>query len=146
MKLNWGTSIAIFYGSFMAILLFFVIRSTTYPHSLVMDNYYEQDLQYQDHYQKISNANDLGTKFRIDYEGTAERLSIYFPKTQNVDKGTITLFKPADSEQDIEGELIINSDKVMTISTKGLSKGHWKVQVDWEADGKSYYRETKIYF
>lgn len=146
MKLNWGTAIAIFYGSFMAILLFFVIRSTSYPHSLVVDNYYEQDLNYQKHYEKISNADALGVHFRIDYEAEKDQLTIRFPEEQVIRKGSVTLFKPADSRQDFKQEMEQGTSGVFRMSTSEFSRGHWKVQVDWEADGKTYYRETEIYF
>jgi hypothetical protein len=49
MKLNWGTGIAIFYGLFMVIMITFVVMSRNVDHSLVMEDYYEADINYQEH-------------------------------------------------------------------------------------------------
>ena len=52
--MNWGTGIAIFYGTFMVIMITFVIKSRSVDHSLVMDNYYEEDINYQSHMDKLA--------------------------------------------------------------------------------------------
>jgi hypothetical protein len=45
MKFNWGTGIAIFYIIFVVSLVFQVFKSRQYDHSLVVDNYYEEDIK-----------------------------------------------------------------------------------------------------
>ena len=66
MKLNWGTGIAAFYLLFMVVLLSFVIKSRSYDHSLVTTNYYEQDLKYQQQYDKLANTLALDHPLVID--------------------------------------------------------------------------------
>ena len=53
MKLHWGHGIAIFYSLFVAVLVFQVIRSTAYDNSLVSEAYYKDDINYQQHYDKL---------------------------------------------------------------------------------------------
>jgi hypothetical protein len=50
MKLNWGTSIVLVIGAFMAFILYFVISISSnkkYNYDLVSEKYYEKELIYQ---------------------------------------------------------------------------------------------------
>ncbi len=145
MKWNWGLGIALFYGSFMAILLFFVIRSTHYVHSLVMDNYYEQDLNYQAHYQKVANANAAAETLAIEYRAEENLLRLAFASQTHSPTGTVVFFRPSDAEQDFTQTLALNADQKMDIPTQNLARGRWKVKVDWAQEGREYYREMEIF-
>lgn len=144
MKFNWGFGIAIFYGTFMAILLFFVVRSASYDHSLVMENYYEQDINYQTHYDKIANANALGDGLQVDYRAAQNLLHIRFPEEGQAINGSITFFKPSDKKQDFRKTISLGVGRELELATEKMSRGFWRVQLDWEDGRKQYYRETEL--
>jgi hypothetical protein len=85
MKLNWGTSIAIFYILFAATMVGMVIKSKTYDHSLVTDDYYAKDLAYQQHYDKLANAKALATDLSIGKVG--QQVQFLFPKEMGQPSG-----------------------------------------------------------
>ena len=66
MKFNWGTGIFLFYTFFAVTLFFQVYQSTQYDNHLVVDNYYEKDIQYQVQYEKIANSLGLEEKVAIE--------------------------------------------------------------------------------
>ena len=68
MKINWGTGIAIFYTLFASVLVMVVIKSKQYDHSLVVDNYYEEDLHYQSHFDKLVNSQQAGMAVQISLD------------------------------------------------------------------------------
>ncbi|MFK8105458.1 MAG: FixH family protein [Saprospiraceae bacterium] len=144
MKLNWGASIAIFYACFMAILLYFVIKTTTYDHSLVLDNYYELDLNYQSRFDKISNQQSLAKAVEANYHTEKEIVELVFPSTMNKSTGTVLFFNPRTKYEDHTQPLRLDSTGRMQIPTQDFTAGRWKINIDWEHAKKAYYQEIEI--
>ena len=144
MKLNWGFGIALFYATFMMVLLFFVFKSTTYDNSLVADNYYEKDLQYQSHYDKIVNSNSLPQQVAIAYNAEADQVELQFPQNMKDVKGTFHFFDPRTKHRDIIKPIKLDENGQMNISTKNLVPGRWKFKLDWEDASKAYFKETEF--
>lgn len=143
MKLNWGSGIAIFYGIFMIVLVTAVIKSTTYDNSLVSDQYYADDLKYQEHYDKLQHSQDL--KKDLDISLDANFLTLQFPAEVGKINGKITFFCPSASKQDFSMKIQVDAEKTQIIELKeGLKPGLWRVKVDWQSEGKTYYKEESI--
>ena len=144
MKLNWGLGIAIFYLVFMTVLLYFVFKSTTFDNSLVMDNYYEQDLNYQQHYEKMANQMALTETLVVSQNQQAGYLRFQFPNNMQQVEGEILLFRPATRHHDMTQAIDLDNKNSMLIRTGNLPKGKWIIKTDWEANGVPYYKETEI--
>lgn len=144
MKINWGVGIAIFYSVFVLSLVFQVIKSTGYDHSLVSEQYYQDDLNYQQHYDKLVNTQqlkeDLAVK-RLRNEGLVE---VKFPEELEKIKGEIHFFCPSHSDSDFKIPVVTDQDYTQKVPVEGLRKGLWKIKVDFIADNKGYYYETHI--
>ena len=144
MKINWGAGIAIFYVSFMAVLVFFVVKSTTYDNSLVMENYYEQDLNYQEHYDKILNYQQLSQALEAIYVPQKQRIEFTFPPEIKNAKGTIHLFNPSSKYQDVIKPIALNENGKMELLTQELKQGRWKLKIDWKDGTKAYFHEITL--
>jgi hypothetical protein len=142
MKFNWGTGIAIFYATFVIVLVYFVIKSTTHDNSLVVDNYYEEDLKYQSHYQKLANAQSGNV---IVINKIAERqIVLQFPEDQEQITGKVLFFRPSNSNLDFSIPLQLNDQSIQNIPIQALATGLWRIKIDWSANGKDYYKEERI--
>lgn len=141
MKFNWGTGIALFYTCFAGTMIFFVIKSKSYDHSLVQDDYYAADIAYQEQYDKI--ANEQRERLHLEHNDATQELSLYFPNNTGSIQGSILFFRPSNSKEDKQIRLQIEEQQ-QRISTQSLSSGLWKLKIDWTADGKSYYKETTL--
>ena len=144
MKLNWGTGIAIFYTSFALFMVFMVIRSTFYDHSLVYDDYYAKDLAYQEQYDKIKNSKDLEEKLVIKNNGADRTVELTFPKNFSEIKGRVQFYRPSGSDKDFFVDIENPLDGKMLIPVKDAIAGYWIVKVDWTGDGKGFYDEKNI--
>ncbi len=144
MKFNWGTGIAIFFSVFVLSLVYQVYRSTQYDHSLVSDQYYADDLRYQEHYDKLVNAQQLKEDLKIEATKASATLELRFPGGFQQLGGEIYFFCPSDKSSDFRIPVAPMGDGVQRIPTEQLRKGLWKVKVDWTADGKPYYKEQDI--
>lgn len=144
MKLNWGWGIAIFYTLFVAALLYQVWKSTTYDNSLVEKDYYAKDITYQEHYNKLLNASKLQMDLSIIELPQKEAVRLTFPQEVGMPTGVIQFFNPSASTLDFSVAVACDEDREQLISTADLKKGLWRVKVEWEADGKAYYKEEVI--
>ena len=144
MKFNWGTGIALFYTIFAAVLIFAVIKSTSYDNSLVSDQYYADDLKYQEHYVKLVNSKALTEDLKI-VRGKTD-VTLTFPAEVGVVQGEIVFFCPSDSKQDFTLPVRPDAERRQNVPIEGLKPGLWKVKVDWQANGKTHYKEETVVF
>ena len=142
MKFNWGTGIALFYLIFVASLIFQVFKSRQYDHSLVVDNYYEADLKYQEHYDKLKNGLQLTEAPKIQFDSEAEMLRIEFPAQEAA--GTILFFRPSSSKEDQLVQVKLDANNIQYIPTDKLSKGLWRVKINWQLEGVEWYHEDSV--
>lgn len=143
MKWHWGTCIALFYLAFVSILIFLVIRSRSFDNSLVADNYYEQDLQYQKHYDKIvNNLTAGGVQIKVDRK--ERQIVLQFPETKRPINGQIHFYRPSDSTLDLILPIAVDPTGQMTITTRRLLDGQWEIKIDWMAGGIANYESKKL--
>lgn len=144
MKFNWGTGIALFYGTFVVVLVFAVIQSTKQDNSLVSDDYYADDLKYQEHYDKLVNAQSLEQDLTVKNNANQGQVELQFPSTLGQVTGEVYFFCPSDSQQDFRVPVETDTAFLQVVSTQNLKQGLWKVKVDWKAQEKVFFKEQVI--
>lgn len=144
MKINWGTGIAIFYTIFAVSLVLVVIKSFDYDHSLVVDDYYQKDLEYQSHYDKLVNSQALIKDLDIQFIRESAQVRFSFPEQLKGIKGEIRFMRPSDKKIDFATDIKVNSANQQELPAGELAPGLWKLQVDWQVAGKSYYKEQVL--
>lgn len=139
MKINWGTGIAIFYSSFVLIMILMVVKASRTGINMVQENYYDQDLNYEAFRKSRQNGqSDLAT---IEYLPEAKEVVILFDEASKSVTGNIKLYRPSDNLQDKNLAIIADQNKKMVVAVSTLARGYWKIQVQWESDGKQYFKE-----
>jgi nitrogen fixation protein FixH len=144
MKFNWGTGIALFYSIFALSLVFVLFKSMQYDNSLVSDHYYADDLNYQSHYDKLKNSKMLKEDLKIWNKLQSAEVELAFPHEVGAVQGEIHFFCPSDSKQDFKLPIQADENNLQRVPTKGLKQGLWKVKVDWQAGGRTYFKEEAI--
>lgn len=142
MKLNWGTGIAIFYSVFVGALIFALVKSFSVDHSLVQDDYYALDLDYQNHYSKRANA--LAYSIEVKRDLAKEEVRFEYPEELRGAEGTILFFRPSDQSKDFKIAVQPGQDLLQTVSTEQLARGLWKIKIDWKASEEAYYTEEVV--
>ena len=141
--MNWGKKITIAYLGFVALIVTMVIVSVRQKVDLVSADYYAKELNYQSDLNKLNNAKALATQLKCVVVDNA--LQIQFPEEQKSSaiSGKIILYKPSDDKSDKTFE-INASVGIQLIPTSELSKGMYKIIVDWSADGKEFQAENVV--
>lgn len=143
MKIGWGWGMAILYGSFVVMILFMVYLSVSQDFHLVTTNYYDEEIKYQAKIDQIKNSAELDKTMKILFLKGSKQIKIKFP-FEGVN-GKIKLYRPSDATKDQEIAIATDETNTQLISTKNLTSGLWKVQVDWEAARVKYFDEKVIY-
>lgn len=144
MKISWGGGIAIFYILFMAVLLFFVIKSTTYDNSLVYEDYYQKDLEYQEHFDRQKNAQALAKDLQIRFENETKLVEFIFPDGMMGINGTIFFYNPTSSTKDFK-VTVAPERGLQSVDLSNIQLGRWVIKVEWEGDSTPFYKEKSIY-
>jgi nitrogen fixation protein FixH len=145
MKINWGQAILIFFVFYISLLVFAVFKSRTIDHSLVVKNYYDHDIAYQQRFDEVTNRKLLKDDLKITEELAQKTISLFFGPDANKITGEATFYRPSDPRDDISFEFKVDGPEAFKISTEKLKSGRWIVKVNWKDGLRSYYKEQDIY-
>ncbi len=147
-KINWGVGIVIAFVAFIGFILVLVIRMSTedrFSHDLVVEEYYKQELGFQDEIDAQKNANDMNQHIKL--QETNKGLEIIFPpklKTKDI-SGNVYMYRPSSKVLDFEIPLQLEENK-MLISKDKLLKGKWKFSMKWKIDGENFMYKEDLRF
>lgn len=147
-KINWGTGIVIAFVLFIGFILFFVIKTSTdtkYDYDMVADDYYNDELQYQEQIDKLENTKT--DKVELVFTKIPEGIKIEFPSNLNYNDitGTVSLYRPSNQVLDFEMPLSISKNSLL-IPKKVLIGGRWDIHVEWNYKSKKYLSNYSINF
>jgi len=145
MKLHWGNAIFLFFVAYIGFLGFTLYQSTQVDHSLVVEDYYAQDLAYQEKYEKLANYAESATPLTLAYDADQRRIDIVSPPGDQSMEGTITFYHPSKSTEDIKMDFSVRGGDQASFSLAELSGGRWIAQIDYVGPEKKYYFEKDIF-
>jgi len=138
MKFNWGTGLVIGMCCFIGFIMFFVIKMSTdkkYDHDLVTEEYYKQELAYQDQIDAQQNSARLAKNIQV--EVTAEGIQIKFPSEKKDIKGEVSLYRPSNKKLDLEIPISLENQQ-MLIPAEKLVEGKYKLSINWKSNETTY--------
>lgn len=145
MRISWGHKIFFAYTVFAAGILFLAYKASQQKFDLVTENYYDAELKYQNVIDEKSNASLLSEPPKISH--TVNTISIQLPKEfANKDvQGEIYLYRPSDQTKDVRKRFSTDQGFYELNLGQDLS-GSYEVKFSWEANGKKFYNEQRIFF
>lgn len=143
--MNWGYKIIFSFIAFTIFLGVLVYKSFQSKVNLVSQDYYKQEIVFQDQINKIENELALEKSVSIVHNSRLNELLIIFPRELEVKSASLTLYRPSDASMDRSWDLQLDQENADKISTESLSGGLWQVQVEWSDQSNSYYKEQNIF-
>lgn len=142
--MNWGIKIMMVFSIFVAGMLFMVFKSARQNMDLVVPDYYEQELKYQDVIDASMLTHTL--KGKVDCKITGNAVDIIFPEDMKgkTMKGEVWLYCVADKSRDVKKAFTVNNTS-FSLPLDAHHKGAYEVKVSWQAGGESYYHQQKIF-
>ncbi|MVM38575.1 nitrogen fixation protein FixH [Spirosoma sp. HMF3257] len=140
--MNWGKSIILVFVLFAGFIGTMVYQMTRERIDLVSENYYQNEIEYQQHIDRVSNAR-LNSATTMTYQADQQQVVFVLPSA--LQKGEITFYRPGDSKQDFRVTITAQHPIRQVIPTKSLEKGNWRVQFTWSDGQREYYKEEQIF-
>ncbi len=122
-----------------------VVIAATHREDLVSENYYEQELNFQNQIDGAARAEKSGAT--ISRDAAAGNIVIALNAAAINGKilpATVEFYRPSAPELDHEIQLAPKADGTQTLNVSKLANGPWLVRVKWNAGGKEYFLEQKI--
>jgi len=142
----WPVGITVFLIFFVLANVGFLIFTLGIDTDLVSENYYEDELAYQQQINRIQRSKQLKDPLRIELQKSGH-LSLQFPAEIPVSEinGTILLFRPDDKRKDNRIPIRVNEEHHQLVNVRGLKKGNWNIKVFWKDGKQEYYNEVPVY-
>lgn len=144
MTLNWGHKLTIFICAFAGMIIVLVYKSTQTNFDLVTQEYYKDELVYQEVIDGTKRANSLASQPTVTKEGATVTLQLPAEMKGLSIKGNVWFYCAADAKKDIKVPLAVNANAQQQISSSLLLPGKYTVKFKWTAGSQQFYSETGI--
>ncbi len=143
--MNWGHKIIIVFAIFVSLVMFAVYTATKHRTDLVAEDYYRQELMYQDKIDKINRA--ITNDYLIEINDQGKFIQFVFPEEVDLTQlnGQIVFFRPSDEMQDKVMNIDLDNHHGMQVSKSHLNSGRYKIMIDWSLAGEEYYQEKELF-
>lgn len=142
MKINWGTGIALVYGAFVISMVTMVFISRSHDPGLVQNDYYNLDLNYQEHLNGKQHTAALAQKPVVTYNAENKTVEVALPEGMFASDGAIKMFRSATVSDDMN--ISLKGLNKVTIPANDLVGGRWHLELTWTAGGQNYFYDTAI--
>lgn len=143
MKFHWGHGIALFYSLFVLTLILVVIKSRTFDNSLVTEDYYTRDINYQQEYNRRQNSKLLEQPVSLEEKDGKYRI-VFPPALSGQAEGTLLFYRPSSQALDRLVPIKVDEAGGMDLSLAGLAAGKYRAILTWSSAGKDYLDEFNL--
>ena len=143
--MNWGGYIFLSFVVFAIFIITLVVMTMQEDVNLVAEDYYQQEMKYQDQIDRIENTSQLEPiDLKANY--TDQVVVLTFPETflNKEIRGDIHFFRPSDSSLDHRVKLDLGEGLIQQVGMENLSKGLWRVKISWSDGEKEFYFEKVL--
>lgn len=143
MKLNWGNWIAAVYTVFVVFILFMVYLAFGEQWDLVAEDYYDQEIKYQEKIDSKSNlkGNELQPIVFLEEGKLVVSIPENNPDVANL-KGNINFFRPSNADKDFS--ISFENESKLTVDLAKFEKGKYTLKINWLEGDESYYFEQNL--
>ncbi len=142
--MNWGGKIAVVLAVYMIGIIAVVWYTMTLDVNLVAEDYYQQEIAYEEQITRLKNTELLEEKPSFEKSSDGKLLVLSFPTALEPKTGQIMLYRPSDFTMDRKFKLELDDVNQQGFIVASMKPGLWKAKVTWEMKGKSYFQEFII--
>ncbi|HPF51178.1 MAG TPA: FixH family protein [Draconibacterium sp.] len=137
MKFTWGTGIFLFLVLFLAGSAAFIIFAARQKVNLVHKDYYEKGVDYSEQMKVNERSKPFANSFSLQNEADFFSVLIENALSENLDSGSMYMFRPSDSSRDITLPVTSGSSLVQ-FKKSDLINGRYILKFTWYTNGVKY--------
>jgi nitrogen fixation protein FixH len=145
MKIGWGHKILFVYLGFVAGMLFLVYKANREKFDLVTPDYYEAELKFQNVIEDKQRVFELSAPPKITHSVNMVNIQLPGEFLNKEVKGDFYLYRPSDASKDLRKTFTAVKAFIEIPLDKSLS-GAYELKLSWQAGGKTFYNEQRIFF
>lgn len=138
--MNWGNKIVVAFICFAAFIGYMVVRAFQEDFDLVAEDYYAQEINYQQKLNKLSNA--AKDELVIEIKQASNYIDLTFPERA---EGKIHFYHPSKKILDRIFDIELSDNRVQRIAKSELVQGNYQINIAWNTASKEYYQQSSIY-
>lgn len=139
-----GNIILMAFASMILMVGSLVYAATKQDVSMVSDNYYQEELVYQQKIDAIANADQLKASFAVMIKADSLVLQLPIQLSNKMTSGFVHIYCPFDEKKDRIEKLHSNANGLYAFSIAHIEGKSFIAKVSFIADGTDYYKEFKI--
>lgn len=145
--MNWGKAIILVFVLFAGFIGTMVYQMTRQRVDLVSDNYYQNEIDFQQQIDRVTNARrglvQPNSSVTMTYQSDQQQIVFVLPSALR--KGEIKFYRPGDREKDFRVNIPAEHPIRQVIPTQSMAKGNWRVQFTWSDGQREYYKEEQFF-
>jgi hypothetical protein len=141
----WPIVIVAYFAVFITFIVGFIVFATRQHVDLVRNDYYEEEVHFQQQLERIQRTRDQGGLVAVKYDDTHRCIMLSLPAARERSaSGVIHFYRPSDAALDQDVRLALAADGTQQVDAKKLRGGLWKVRVQWLMDGQEYFFDQAL--
>lgn len=141
--MNWGKGLALALVAFAAMMAWFMIKASQNPSPLVTEDYYGQELKFQQRIDEAARAKALSAPVQMVVQRGSVQLNFPAELAGQRITGHLELQRPDDPRAD--RTLPLATDSTRFTAGTDLAQGRYNATLQWEAGGVKYFTQEKVY-
>lgn len=146
MKISWGHGVVIALGAFILFILgmIFLFPIGKQNSEMITDNYYEEELKYQDVIDAKNLADNLAEKPTVTLQ--KQGIIVLFPKEFANENTTFNfyLYRAENRNLDIQKDFTLDKNNTFAIPANVVAKGGYTLKLKWKHNNLNYQRDFDI--
>src|SRR6476659_5934638 len=107
----WPIAITGFFIVFFSGLVSFIVFASTQHVDLVRADYYEQEIRYQQQFERLNRTAQMGDDVPVTYDPVRQQISVQLPPTHShPSTGQVHLYRPSDARLDQAWPLVLDPE------------------------------------
>ena len=139
--MNWGTKITLAFVLFMIFILYMVVIAFQQNFDLVSDDYYAQEIAYQQKIKQKSNLANSNSRVKVTQE--SELVVLDFPEMHNPN-GEVYFYHPSQKNLDRKFTIAADIENSMVVKKANMIPGNYRINITWTSEGEEFFQQEQI--
>lgn len=142
--ISWGVKVTVVFILFAGLISYMVYRCVQTPVNLVTEEYYKDEIAYQQIIDGTKNANDLGQHVSFQQQDSAIIIQLPAAMQGQVVKGSVLFYCANDAGKDKKFTLQTAGNTQQRINTNKVLPGTYMVKTEWWQGKQYYYNQQPV--
>ena len=145
---SWAWGIIAGYVVFVALTLTMVGIAFSMRVDMVSDDYYQREMNHQQHIDRVTRTAALpeGVEWTVSHQNGVFVFHLPADHFGHDLAGQIHFYRPDNVDLDRAYDISLDRTGEQHIAADELAPGHWRIRIEWTAQGLDYYSERTLSF